>query len=78
MCPFPGDGHAGPDRTGPDRTGPGRATATAPCQQLYGVDGPTAFLVRPDGYLSARLSPLAAPGTVPALADALGRVFQLP
>ncbi|MGW6737426.1 FAD-dependent monooxygenase [Streptomyces sp. NPDC055013] len=47
-------------------------------EQLYGVNGPTGFLIRPDGYLSARLSPLTDLGTVPALSDALGRVFRLP
>ncbi|MFC8094278.1 FAD-dependent monooxygenase [Streptomyces sp. NPDC057301] len=57
---------------------PAFSDGAAEFEQLYGVDGPTAFLIRPDGYLSARLSPLAAPGTVPALADALGRVFHLP
>ncbi|WP_261989344.1 FAD-dependent monooxygenase [Streptomyces sp. uw30] len=46
--------------------------------RLYGAEGPTAFLIRPDGYLGARLSPLTAPGTASALSDALGRVFQLP
>uniref|UniRef100_A0AAU1IA62 FAD-dependent monooxygenase n=1 Tax=Streptomyces sp. NBC_00180 TaxID=2903632 RepID=A0AAU1IA62_9ACTN len=57
---------------------PAFSDGAAEFEQLYGVGGPTAFLIRPDGYLSARLSPLAAPGTVPALADALGRVFHLP
>ncbi|MGW6910687.1 FAD-dependent monooxygenase [Streptomyces sp. NPDC054940] len=47
-------------------------------ERLYGIDGPTAFLIRPDGYLSARLSPLTAPGTTSALSDALGHVFRLP
>lgn len=47
-------------------------------QQLYGVNGATGFLVRPDGYLGARLSPLTAARTVSALSEALGRVFRLP
>ncbi|MFE0252740.1 FAD-dependent monooxygenase [Streptomyces sp. NPDC059010] len=46
-------------------------------ERLYGVQTPTAFLVRPDGYLGARLSPLTAPETTTALSDALGRVFRL-
>ncbi|WP_432197280.1 FAD-dependent monooxygenase [Streptomyces sp. bgisy027] len=48
--------------------------------RLYGVDAPTAFLIRPDGYLGARLSPPAAAGATgaaSALSDALGRVFHL-
>ncbi|MGW6548459.1 FAD-dependent monooxygenase [Streptomyces massasporeus] len=45
--------------------------------RLYGVKGAAAFLIRPDGYLSARLTGLAAAETGPALADALGRVFRL-
>ncbi|MFJ8046519.1 FAD-dependent monooxygenase [Streptomyces luteogriseus] len=45
--------------------------------RLYGAKGATAFLIRPDGYLSARLARLAAAETEPALADALGRVFRL-
>ncbi|SMQ20713.1 2-polyprenyl-6-methoxyphenol hydroxylase [Streptomyces sp. Ag82_O1-12] len=45
--------------------------------RLYGVEGATAFLIRPDGYLAARLTGLAAAETEPALADALGRVFRL-
>ncbi|MEU2908415.1 FAD-dependent monooxygenase [Streptomyces massasporeus] len=45
--------------------------------RLYGVKGAAAFLIRPDGYLSARLTGLAAAETEPALADALGRVFRL-
>ncbi|MEU3092989.1 FAD-dependent monooxygenase [Streptomyces massasporeus] len=45
--------------------------------RLYGVKGAAAFLIRPDGYLSARLTGLAAVETEPALADALGRVFRL-
>ncbi|MFJ7175668.1 FAD-dependent monooxygenase [Streptomyces massasporeus] len=44
--------------------------------RLYGVKGAAAFLIRPDGYLSARLTGLAAAETEPALADALGRVFR--
>jgi hypothetical protein len=40
----------------------------------YAVQGPTAFAVRPDGYLGARLSPPAAPG----LAAYLARVFAAP
>lgn len=46
--------------------------------RLYCVEAPTAFLIRPDGYLSARLSPLTAAGAASALSDALGRVFRLP
>ncbi|WSU55448.1 FAD-dependent monooxygenase [Streptomyces sp. NBC_01092] len=46
-------------------------------ERLYDAEGPTAFLIRPDGYLGARLSPLTAPGTASALSEALGRVFQL-
>ncbi|MFD9931993.1 FAD-dependent monooxygenase [Streptomyces massasporeus] len=45
--------------------------------RLYGVKGAAAFLIRPDGYLAARLKGLAAAETEPALADALGRVFRL-
>ncbi|MFG3717751.1 FAD-dependent monooxygenase [Streptomyces massasporeus] len=45
--------------------------------RLYGVKGATAFLIRPDGYLAARLTGLAAAETEPALGDALGRVFRL-
>lgn len=45
--------------------------------RLYGVKGAAAFLIRPDGYLAARLTGLAAAETEPALADALGRVFRL-
>ncbi|MFJ6551410.1 FAD-dependent monooxygenase [Streptomyces luteogriseus] len=45
--------------------------------RLYGVKGAVAFLIRPDGYLAARLTGLAAAETEPALADALGRVFRL-
>ncbi|MFI9749323.1 hypothetical protein [Streptomyces collinus] len=45
--------------------------------QLYGAKGAAAFLIRPDGYLAARLTRLAAGETEPALADALGRVFRL-
>jgi hypothetical protein len=45
--------------------------------RLYGARGSTAFLIRPDGYLAARLARLAAAETEPALADALGRVFRL-
>jgi hypothetical protein len=37
----------------------------------YAVDGPTAFAVRPDGCLGARLSPPTASG----LAEFLGGVF---
>jgi hypothetical protein len=43
----------------------------------YGVRDAAAFLVRPDGYLAARMSPPAAPGTASALSAALGRVFRL-
>ncbi|GAA4072700.1 hypothetical protein [Streptomyces shaanxiensis] len=46
-------------------------------ERLYGVEGPTALLIPPDGYLSARLSPLTTEGTVSALSDALGRLFRL-
>lgn len=46
--------------------------------RLYGVEAPTAFLIRPDGYLGARLSPPTAAGAASALSDALGRVFRLP
>lgn len=45
--------------------------------RLYGVKGAAAFLIRPDGYLAARLTGLAAAETESALADALGRVFRL-
>ncbi|MFD5157202.1 FAD-dependent monooxygenase [Streptomyces hawaiiensis] len=45
--------------------------------RLYGARGATAFLIRPDGYLAARLARLAAPEAEPALSDALGRVFRL-
>ncbi|MBB4710994.1 2-polyprenyl-6-methoxyphenol hydroxylase-like FAD-dependent oxidoreductase [Streptomyces luteogriseus] len=45
--------------------------------RLYGVKGAMAFLIRPDGYLAARLTGLAAAETEPALTDALGRVFRL-
>ncbi|MFD8235400.1 FAD-dependent monooxygenase [Streptomyces sp. NPDC059696] len=45
--------------------------------RLYGARGATAFLVRPDGYLAARLGRLAATGTESAPADALGRIFRL-
>ncbi|MFF5955320.1 FAD-dependent monooxygenase [Streptomyces luteogriseus] len=45
--------------------------------RLYGVKGAVAFLIRPDGYLAARLTGLAAAETEPALTDALGRVFRL-
>ncbi|MFE1941215.1 FAD-dependent monooxygenase [Streptomyces massasporeus] len=45
--------------------------------RLYGVKGAAAFLIRPDGYLAARLAGLAAAEAEPALADALGRVFRL-
>ncbi|MFD5910009.1 FAD-dependent monooxygenase [Streptomyces massasporeus] len=45
--------------------------------RLYGVRGAAAFLIRPDGYLAARLTGLAAAETEPALADALGRIFRL-
>ncbi|MEG3627676.1 FAD-dependent monooxygenase [Streptomyces poriticola] len=41
--------------------------------RLYAAEGATAFLVRPDGYLGARLSPPGAPGPLP---EALGRVFR--
>lgn len=51
--------------------------SAAQFERLYGVEGPTALLIRPDGYLSARLSPLTAPETASALTDALGRVFRL-
>ncbi|TLQ44322.1 FAD-dependent monooxygenase [Streptomyces marianii] len=43
----------------------------------YRTAGSTAFLVRPDGYLGARLAPLAVPGTVAALSEQLARVFRL-
>ncbi|MGW4753125.1 FAD-dependent monooxygenase [Streptomyces chartreusis] len=46
--------------------------------RLYGVEAPTAFLIRPDGYLGARLSPLTAADAASELSDALGRVFHLP
>ncbi|MEV5101842.1 FAD-dependent monooxygenase [Streptomyces massasporeus] len=45
--------------------------------RLYGVRGAAAFLIRPDGYLAARLTGLAAAEKEPALADALGRIFRL-
>ncbi|AMW15633.1 pentachlorophenol monooxygenase [Streptomyces qaidamensis] len=45
--------------------------------RLYGAKGAAAFLIRPDGYLAARLAPLAAGETESALADVLGRVFRL-
>ncbi|MEU6684695.1 hypothetical protein [Streptomyces sp. NPDC046832] len=44
--------------------------------RLYGARGATALLVRPDGYLAARLGRLAATGAQSALTDALGRVFR--
>ncbi|MFG1664230.1 FAD-dependent monooxygenase [Streptomyces sp. Y7] len=47
-------------------------------RRLYGVGGPTAFLIRPDGHVGARVSPLTGPGAAAALSDALGRVFRLP
>lgn len=40
--------------------------------RLYGVRGPTAFVVRPDGYLGARLCPPTAEG----LAGYLAGVFR--
>ncbi|MEU9079530.1 FAD-dependent monooxygenase [Kitasatospora sp. NPDC048538] len=40
--------------------------------RAYGLRGPTAFVVRPDGYLGARLTPPTAGG----LAEHLGRVFR--
>ncbi|MFD9975075.1 FAD-dependent monooxygenase [Streptomyces sp. NPDC059017] len=43
----------------------------------YRTAGPTAFLVRPDGYLGARVAPLTVPGTVAALSEGLARVFRL-
>ncbi|MCK8432968.1 NAD(P)-binding protein [Streptomyces sp. D2-8] len=46
-------------------------------ERLYGAKGATAFLIRPDGYLTARLARLTPAETEPALADALGRVFRL-
>ncbi|MFJ4814961.1 hypothetical protein [Streptomyces sp. NPDC088801] len=45
--------------------------------RLYGARGAAAFLIRPDGYLAARLERLAPAETEPALADALGRIFRL-
>jgi 2-polyprenyl-6-methoxyphenol hydroxylase-like FAD-dependent oxidoreductase len=45
--------------------------------RLYGARGASAFLIRPDGYLAARLERLAPAETEPALADALGRSFRL-
>ncbi|MFH0520017.1 FAD-dependent monooxygenase [Streptomyces sp. M41] len=50
----------------------------AECRRLYGLGAATALLVRPDGYLAARLSPLTTPEAVAALSDVLGRVFDLP
>jgi pentachlorophenol monooxygenase len=40
-------------------------------REAYGASGPSAFLVRPDGYLGYRASPAGAEGVV----GALGRVF---
>ncbi|MFE6177001.1 FAD-dependent monooxygenase [Streptomyces sp. NPDC056464] len=47
-------------------------------ERLYCVEDPAAFLIRPDGYLGARLSPLTGAGAPTALSEALGRVFRAP
>lgn len=47
---------------------PGYRDAAGEFARLYGADGPTGFLVRPDGYLGARF-PL--PGTATALSGYL-------
>ncbi|MEU2493162.1 FAD-dependent monooxygenase [Streptomyces sp. NPDC007883] len=45
--------------------------------RVYRTTGATAFLVRPDGYLGARVAPLTGPGAVAALSGELARVFRL-
>ncbi|MEU6865546.1 FAD-dependent monooxygenase [Streptomyces sp. NPDC046876] len=44
---------------------------------LYRTDGPAAFVVRPDGYLGTRLSPLSVPERTTVLVDHLARVFRI-
>lgn len=60
-----------PDRgTGPPAYWDGRGEFA----RLYGVRGPTVFVVRPDGYLGARI----CPPTVEALGTHLAGVLRLP
>ncbi|MHC5703312.1 FAD-dependent monooxygenase [Streptomyces tirandamycinicus] len=45
--------------------------------RAYRTTGAAAFVVRPDGYLSARVAPLTGAGSVAALSEELARVFRL-
>ncbi|MEV0923625.1 FAD-dependent monooxygenase [Streptomyces spongiicola] len=45
--------------------------------RVYRSTGPAAFVVRPDGYLSARVAPLTGAAAVAALSRELARVFRL-
>ncbi|MGW4646544.1 FAD-dependent monooxygenase [Kitasatospora sp. NPDC004289] len=71
-APEPADGLDTVTLLGPDGHGPGYRDTAGEFARLYHPDGPTGFLIRPDGHLAARFPLADEPAALAAHRKALG------